>query len=100
MLKWWTVAHLGKTSRREARQLGRLIAHAAAPPEPFHFLQGDDVGVAHGFGDALKVDPPVEAPGEANIVGDDTHEARVRNVRRRSSGRSRNGRPGCGRASR
>jgi hypothetical protein len=35
-------------------QLGRLIAHAAAPPEPFHFLQGDDVGVAHGFGDALK----------------------------------------------
>ncbi len=56
----------------------RLITHAASLPIAFDLLQADDVGIAHGIGDAPKIVSLVESQSETNIVADDFHSTPVR----------------------
>lgn len=58
----------------EAGVLGRLVDAAGALRATIHFLEGDEIGtcLAHDAGDALEVEPAVDALAVVQVVGEET----------------------------
>ena len=57
-----------------------LIIHAAMLPKTLDFLQSDNVGITHSFGNASKIDLPVKPESETDVVCNELHLVLRRDV--------------------